>query len=67
MTNKSPTPLIRLESQHSINGVAVGNDIQSADRIKNAAIALHALIENHNLNDFEVDIMLKVVFPGHNK
>lgn len=67
MTNKSPTPLIRLESQHSINGVAVGNDIQSADRIKNAAIALHALIENHNLNDFEVDIMLKVVFPGNNK
>ena len=44
MSNKSATPLIRLESQHTINGIAVGTSIESAERIKNASFALHALI-----------------------
>ena len=63
MTNKSATPLIQLESQHTINGIAVGTSIESAERIKNASFALHALIETHDLSEHEVGLMLKVVFP----
>ena len=63
MSNKSATPLIRLESQHTINGIAVGTSIESAERVKNASFALHALIETHDLSEHEVGLMLKVVFP----
>ena len=31
MSNKSTPPLIRLESQHTINGIAVGTNIERAN------------------------------------
>jgi len=56
-------PPINLQATYSINGVTIGQDGESADRIKNACIALHAVVENHKLNDYEIDVALKVVFP----
>ena len=63
MTNKPATPPIHIQSTHSINGITTGNDLESAQRIKNATIAIHAVIENHCLNDFETDVVLKLIFP----
>lgn len=63
MANRPSAPLINLQSTHSINGITIGNDLESAQRIKNATIAIHAVIENHELNDFEAGVVLKLVFP----
>ena len=47
--------------------VNIGNDIESAERIRNATNAIFNTIDNQGLNDWEISVVKKLVWPTGDK
>lgn len=60
MSNQ-PTPF-QVHSVHSINGISLPSK-ESADRVLNVTNAIFSLFETHNLSDFEMNVVLQLVYP----
>lgn len=56
-----------IQSTHTIAGITVGNDMKSAERIRNATVAIFNIIETQDLSDWEISIVKKLVWPTEDK
>lgn len=56
-----------IQSTHTIAGITVGNDIESAERIRNATNAIFNIINNQDLSGWEISIVKKLVWPTGDK
>lgn len=63
----SQRPIFDIQSTHTIAGVTIGNDIESAERIRNATNAIFNIIDNQGLNDWEISVVKKLVWPTGDK
>lgn len=66
-SEENPMSPFDIQSTHTIAGITVGNDIESAERIRNATNAIFNIINNQDLSGWEISIVKKLVWPTGDK